>query len=84
MPESSENYVPQNFVQECFITLHLMIMCVNPFRECIIPDVCRTFHFSKSGAHISAVLQKRLFEIHSFNRHPNFHQLQTTRYTCCK
>ena len=55
------------------------MMFVNLFRECIMPDVCRTFHFSK-GVHINEVMQNRYFNTHSFNRMNKFHELQTKRY----
>ena len=37
------------------------------YRECIMPDVCRTFHFS-AGSHISSWGQRRYFNAHSFNK----------------
>ena len=49
------------------------------FRECIMPDVCRTYHFA-TGVHINEVKQKRYFETHSFNRETKLHQLQTKKY----
>ena len=37
-------------------------------RECIIPDVSRTFHFAP-GTHIYPEQQKKYFETRSFNIH---------------
>ena len=42
------------------------------YRECIIPDVSRTFHFA-SGTHVYPEQQRKYFETRSFNLQ---HQVQ--------
>lgn len=37
-------------------------------RECIIPDVSRTFHFGSSGTNINAYFQRQYFSKHAFAR----------------
>ncbi|XP_046860054.1 protein O-linked-mannose beta-1,2-N-acetylglucosaminyltransferase 1-like [Xenia sp. Carnegie-2017] len=36
-------------------------------RECIIPDISRTYHFGAKGQHINIVLQESLFKTRSLN-----------------
>ena len=39
-------------------------------RECIIPDVSRTFHFGSKGLHMSQFFHELYFEEHAFNKEP--------------
>lgn len=39
-------------------------------RECIIPDVSRTFHFGSTGTNINSYFQKQYFSKHAFNLSP--------------
>lgn len=36
-------------------------------RECIIPDISRTFHFGSTGTNINSYFQKQYFSKHAFN-----------------
>ncbi|XP_065908430.1 protein O-linked-mannose beta-1,2-N-acetylglucosaminyltransferase 1-like [Dysidea avara] len=49
-------------------------------RECIMPDVCRTFHFT-TGVHISEYQQHRHFDTHSFNDERSLHLFHTEDLT---
>ncbi|KAL1130280.1 hypothetical protein AAG570_013218 [Ranatra chinensis] len=40
-------------------------------RECIIPEVSRTFHFGSSGINMNSYFQETYFKTHSFNTMPN-------------
>ncbi|CAD5116976.1 unnamed protein product [Dimorphilus gyrociliatus] len=40
-------------------------------RECIIPDVSRTYHFGSKGLNMNSYFQKRYFENHALNKHTN-------------
>ena len=39
-------------------------------RECIIPDISRTYHFGAIGMNINKDKQKKLFELRALNREP--------------
>lgn len=39
-------------------------------RECLIPDVSRTFHFGSTGTNINSYFQKQYFSKHAFNLSP--------------
>ena len=39
-------------------------------RECIIPDISRTYHFGAVGMNINKDKQKKLFELRPFNKGP--------------
>lgn len=39
-------------------------------RECIIPDISRTFHFGSTGTNINSYFQKQYFSKHAFNLVP--------------
>lgn len=39
-------------------------------RECIIPDISRTFHFGSTGTNINSYFQKQYFSKHAFNLMP--------------
>ena len=40
-------------------------------RECIIPDVSRTFHFGTKGLNMNANFHDKYFKKHAFNREPD-------------
>eukprot|EP00055_Hartaetosiga_balthica_P010437 m.44457 g.44457 ORF g.44457 m.44457 type:complete len:716 (+) comp7171_c0_seq2:129-2276(+) len=40
-------------------------------RECIIPDISRTFHFGASGLNVNDYFQKLYFETHNLNKDAN-------------
>uniref|UniRef100_A0A023EZ29 Protein O-linked-mannose beta-1,2-N-acetylglucosaminyltransferase n=1 Tax=Triatoma infestans TaxID=30076 RepID=A0A023EZ29_TRIIF len=40
-------------------------------RECVIPEVSRTFHFGASGINMNSYFQDRYFKSHSFNTQPH-------------
>lgn len=40
-------------------------------RECVIPDVSRTYHFGSSGLNMNSYFQDVYFKKHSFNTQPN-------------
>ncbi|XP_042883723.1 protein O-linked-mannose beta-1,2-N-acetylglucosaminyltransferase 1-like [Penaeus japonicus] len=40
-------------------------------RECLVPEVSRTFHFGKVGAHLTAYFQAKYFSKFPFNQVPN-------------
>lgn len=39
-------------------------------RECIVPDVSRTYHFGSSGLNMNSYFQDVYFKKHAFNTHP--------------
>lgn len=39
-------------------------------RECIIPDVSRTFHFGARGVNMNPHFQELYFDNHAFNKEP--------------
>lgn len=39
-------------------------------RECLIPDISRTFHFGSTGTNINSYFQKQYFSKHAFNLIP--------------
>lgn len=39
-------------------------------RECIVPDVSRTYHFGSSGLNMNSYFQDTYFKKHSFNTLP--------------
>lgn len=39
-------------------------------RECIVPDVSRTYHFGSSGLNMNSYFQDVYFKKHSFNTKP--------------
>ncbi|UXI18085.1 RING finger protein 165-like [Sarcoptes scabiei] len=54
-------------------------------RECIIPDVSRTYHFGSSGLNMNAYFQDMYFKKHAFNTNPsailqNVDQLRQDNY----
>ena len=40
-------------------------------RECIIPDISRTYHFGTKGLNIGSFMQAIYFQHHAFNKLPN-------------
>ena len=40
-------------------------------RECIIPDISRTYHFGAKGFNINSESQKKLFTFRAFNKEPH-------------
>ena len=40
-------------------------------RECIIPDVSRTFHFGTKGLNMNTNFHDKYFKKHAFNRQPD-------------
>lgn len=40
-------------------------------RECIIPDISRTYHFGASGLNMNPYFQEAYFESHAFNTIPH-------------
>ena len=40
-------------------------------RECIIPDISRTYHFGGKGLNVGGPMQARYFEKHALNTEPN-------------
>ena len=42
-------------------------------RECLIPDVSRTFHFGATGTNINSYFQRQYFSKHNFNLRPQSH-----------
>lgn len=43
---------------------------IRKHRECIIPDVSRTFHFGSSGTNINSYFQRQYFNKHAFSLRP--------------
>lgn len=39
-------------------------------RECVIPDVSRTYHFGSGGIHVNSYYQALYYGKHSFNTQP--------------
>lgn len=40
-------------------------------RECIIPDISRTYHFGASGLNVNPYMQSSYFSAHALNTEPN-------------
>ena len=40
-------------------------------RECIIPDISRTYHFGAKGLNMNAYFQESYFKKHTLNTEPN-------------
>jgi beta-1,2-N-acetylglucosaminyltransferase len=40
-------------------------------RECIIPDISRTYHFGAKGLNVGMYFQESYFKKHAFNTKPN-------------
>ena len=40
-------------------------------RECIIPDISRTYHFGAKGLNMNAFFQESYFKKHTLNTEPN-------------
>lgn len=40
-------------------------------RECIIPDISRTYHFGAKGQHINVIIQESLYKTRSLNNVAN-------------
>ena len=40
-------------------------------RECVIPDISRTFHFGARGLNMNAYFQELYFKNHAINTRPN-------------
>ncbi|XP_054280090.1 protein O-linked-mannose beta-1,2-N-acetylglucosaminyltransferase 1-like isoform X1 [Macrosteles quadrilineatus] len=40
-------------------------------RECVVPEVSRTYHFGSSGLNMNSYFQDTYFKTHSFNTQPN-------------
>ena len=49
-------------------------------RECVIPDVSRTYHFGSSGLNMNSYFQDVYFKKHSFNTQPNVELRNIERY----
>jgi beta-1,2-N-acetylglucosaminyltransferase len=39
-------------------------------RECVVPDISRTFHFGSNGLNVNSALHERYFRRHAINRQP--------------
>lgn len=39
-------------------------------RECVVPEVSRTYHFGSSGLNMNSYFQDTYFKSHSFNTQP--------------
>jgi hypothetical protein len=44
---------------------------LSPCRECIIPDVSRTYHFGASGLNMNPYFQEHYFKKHTLNTVPD-------------
>ena len=49
-------------------------------RECIVPDVSRTFHFGSSGLNMNSFFQDVYFKKHAFNMDPSARLTNVNRY----
>lgn len=49
-------------------------------RECIVPDVPRTFHFGSSGLNMNSFFQDAYFKKHAFNTDPSARVNNVNRY----
>lgn len=55
--------------------------CVSPDRECIIPDISRTYHFGSSGLNMNPYFQDHYFSKHPLNTHSDVQLRAVERYT---
>ena len=61
-------------------------------RECIIPDVSRTYHFGASGLNMNPYFQEHYFKKHTLNTLPDVTLTDVEKYVvrmqeyffCCK
>ena len=49
-------------------------------RECIVPDVSRTYHFGSKGINMNTYFQELYFKKHSINTVPHVKLKDTDRY----
>lgn len=49
-------------------------------RECVIPEVSRTYHFGSSGLNMNSYFQDTYFKSHSFNTQPYVQLKNVERY----
>ena len=49
-------------------------------RECIVPDVSRTYHFGTKGTNMNAYFQELYFKKHSLNTLPHVKLKEIERY----
>jgi len=49
-------------------------------RECVIPDISRTYHFGASGLNMNSYFQDVYFKKHSFNTLPHVKLKNVDRY----
>ena len=54
----------------------LNIICYIYIRECIIPDVSRTYHFGNTGTNINPYFQEVYFKKHKLNKQAGMIQLK--------
>ena len=52
-----------------------------PYRECIIPDISRTYHFGSSGLNMNPYFQDHYFARHTLNTNPDVQLRNIERYT---
>lgn len=49
-------------------------------RECVVPEVSRTYHFGSSGLNMNSYFQDTYFKSHSFNTQPIVNLVNIDRY----
>ena len=59
---------------------HLLISL---HRECIIPDVSRTYHFGNSGTNVNPYFQEAYFKKHKLNKQPMVELKDLDRFVPC-
>ena len=67
---------PKNYVSVC-----VSYIC----RECIIPDISRTYHFGASGLNMNPYFQEHYFKKHTLNTLPDItlHDVDRLVCVCC-
>jgi len=52
-------------------------------RECIIPDISRTYHFGNSGTNVNPYFQETYFKKHKLNKQPMVELKDLDRFVSC-
>lgn len=58
----------------------LRLPAIRKNRECIVPEISRTFHFGTKGLNMNTNFHDRYFKKHAFNRQPNVKLHDVDRY----
>jgi len=75
-------YIPYTLYVLQYIYTTLYIITLTYQRECIIPDVSRTYHFGNSGTNVKPYFQEVYFKRHKLNTQPMVELKDVDRLIC--